>query len=164
MGAYGLKGRSAAVLCRIFEQGGGMSATALVKACEVDKAQISRCLAELCEKGFVVREGTGEHRYKQNYVLTASGMAAAGDISRAFADIEQTVSKNIPPRELEGFYRTLYRLCDNFDALLLKYIEDSKHLWEEGTETLRYTTIGSVIGTHAGPGAVAVAFFKKKHD
>ena len=121
MGAYGLKGRSAAVLCRIFEQGGGMSATALVKACEVDKAQISRCLAELCEKGFVVREGTGEHRYKQNYVLTASGMAAAGDISRAFADIERTVSKNLSAHELEGFYRTLYRLCDNFDALLLKY-------------------------------------------
>lgn len=47
------------------------------------------------------------------------------------------------------------------DALLLKYIEDSKHLWEEGLEKVRYTTIGSVIGTHAGPGAVAVAFFKK---
>lgn len=46
------------------------------------------------------------------------------------------------------------------DALLLKYIEDSRHLWDQGLETVRYTTIGSVIGTHAGPGAVAVAFFK----
>lgn len=46
------------------------------------------------------------------------------------------------------------------DALLLKYIEDSKHLWDKGLETVRYTTIGSVIGTHAGPGAIAVAFFK----
>ncbi len=47
------------------------------------------------------------------------------------------------------------------DALLLKYIEDSKHIWECGLDNVRYTTIGSVIGTHAGPGAVAVAFFKK---
>ena len=47
------------------------------------------------------------------------------------------------------------------DAMLLKYIEDSKHIWEQGLEAVRYTTIGSVIGTHAGPGAVAVAFFKK---
>lgn len=47
------------------------------------------------------------------------------------------------------------------DALLLKYIEDSKHIWECGMDNVRYTTIGSVIGTHAGPGAVAVAFFKK---
>lgn len=46
------------------------------------------------------------------------------------------------------------------DAMLLKYIEDSKHIWEKGLESVRYTTIGSVIGTHAGPGAVAVAFFK----
>ena len=46
------------------------------------------------------------------------------------------------------------------DALLVKYIEDSKHLWENGLEEVRYTSLGSVIGTHAGPGAVAVAFFK----
>lgn len=46
------------------------------------------------------------------------------------------------------------------DALLLKYIEDSRPLWEQGLETVRYTTIGSVIGTHAGPGAIAAAFFK----
>ena len=46
------------------------------------------------------------------------------------------------------------------DAMLLKYIEDSKHLWERNVDEVRYTTIGSVIGTHAGPGAVAVAFFK----
>ena len=47
------------------------------------------------------------------------------------------------------------------DALLRKYIEDSRHLWEGTLEEVRYTTLGSVIGTHAGPGAVVVAFFKK---
>ena len=46
------------------------------------------------------------------------------------------------------------------NALLLKYIEDSRPLWEDNLENVRYTTIGSVIGTHVGPGAVAVAFFK----
>lgn len=45
-------------------------------------------------------------------------------------------------------------------ALLLKYIEDSRHIWEGNLEEVRYTSVGSVIGTHAGPGAVAVAFFK----
>ena len=47
------------------------------------------------------------------------------------------------------------------DVLLQKYIEDSKALWEDGTDSLRTTIIGSVIGTHAGPGAIAVAFFRK---
>ena len=47
------------------------------------------------------------------------------------------------------------------DALLLKYIEDSRHIWEGNLDEVRYTSVGSVIGTHAGPGAVVVAFFKK---
>ena len=47
------------------------------------------------------------------------------------------------------------------DALLLKYIEDSRALWENGTDNLPITSIGSVVGTHAGPGAIAVAFFHK---
>lgn len=45
------------------------------------------------------------------------------------------------------------------DALLKKYIQDSASLWEGHLETLRYEVVGSVVGTHAGPGAVAVAFF-----
>lgn len=47
------------------------------------------------------------------------------------------------------------------DALLQKYIEDSRHIWEGNLQEVRYTSVGSVIGTHAGPGAVVVAFFKK---
>lgn len=44
------------------------------------------------------------------------------------------------------------------DRLLNKYIEESGDLWP--TDAPR-TIIGSVIGTHAGPGAVAAAFFRK---
>ncbi len=47
------------------------------------------------------------------------------------------------------------------DALLLKYIEDSRHIWEGNLPEVRYTSVGSVIGTHSGPGAVVVAFYKK---
>lgn len=47
------------------------------------------------------------------------------------------------------------------DALLKKYIADSAPLWENGVDSLRYTSIGSVVGTHAGPGAIAAAFFHR---
>lgn len=47
------------------------------------------------------------------------------------------------------------------DALLQKYIADSKPLWEESPTPLAVTPVGSIIGTHAGPGAIAAAFFKK---
>ena len=47
------------------------------------------------------------------------------------------------------------------DALLEKYVADSHHLWAESEQPLTRCVVGSVIGTHAGPGAVAVAFFRK---
>ena len=45
------------------------------------------------------------------------------------------------------------------DALLRKYVEESGALWEG--RVLPTTIVSAVIGTHAGPGAVAVAFFSK---
>ncbi|MBO5645880.1 MAG: DegV family protein, partial [Clostridia bacterium] len=48
------------------------------------------------------------------------------------------------------------------DLLLQKYVADSAALWQDSKESLRSTPIGSVIGTHAGPGAIAAAFFKKE--
>lgn len=47
------------------------------------------------------------------------------------------------------------------DSLLQKYVEDSAALWQDYREKLNSVTIGSIIGTHVGPGAVAVAFFRK---
>lgn len=48
------------------------------------------------------------------------------------------------------------------DTLLKKYIEDSHDLWAGHKESeLPIHTIGATIGTHVGPGAVAVAFFAK---
>ncbi len=48
------------------------------------------------------------------------------------------------------------------DALLQKYIADSARFWEGKVENLQTTQIGSVIGTHAGPGAIVATFFKKQ--
>ena len=49
------------------------------------------------------------------------------------------------------------------DALLQKYIRDSRALWEEypGDELPVYT-VGATIGTHVGPGAIALAYFERE--
>ena len=49
------------------------------------------------------------------------------------------------------------------DILLQKYIVDSGALWEGKLAALQTTQIGSVIGTHAGPGAIVATFFKRKN-
>ena len=49
------------------------------------------------------------------------------------------------------------------DSLLRKYLRDSVDLYEGRIDgELPVTHIGAVIGTHAGPGAVAVSFFRNE--
>ena len=50
------------------------------------------------------------------------------------------------------------------DALLQKYIKDSEALWMEHmgdlpSGNLPAATVGGTIGTHVGPGGIAIAFF-----
>lgn len=47
------------------------------------------------------------------------------------------------------------------DSLLKQFISETESVWENVNTPLVISQVGSVIGTHAGPGAVAVAFFKK---
>ncbi len=56
-------------------------------------------------------------------------------------------------------YTTAYSGLDDF--MLKKYISDSEVLWNGQTADIPSFPIGSTIGTHIGPGAIAVAFFKK---
>ena len=49
------------------------------------------------------------------------------------------------------------------DKLLSKYLNDSRHLYAQWQGDVPVCVIGSVIGTHVGPGAIAVAFFSSKN-
>ena len=47
------------------------------------------------------------------------------------------------------------------DTMLQKYLKDSASLWDGkvAIEDIPISTVGSTIGTHAGPGAIPVSFF-----
>lgn len=47
--------------------------------------------------------------------------------------------------------------------LLKKYLDDNRAIWEGkvAEEDLPITSVGATIGTHVGPGAIALAFFRK---
>ncbi|MBQ9762665.1 MAG: DegV family protein [Oscillospiraceae bacterium] len=49
----------------------------------------------------------------------------------------------------------------NSNEALGKYVAENAELWASAGEDLPCAQIGSVIGTHAGPGAYAAAFIKK---
>ena len=49
------------------------------------------------------------------------------------------------------------------DELLKKYVRDSEELYEGHEDCLQVVEVGATIGTYAGPGAIALAFFSKNH-
>lgn len=118
MAKYGLKGTGALCLCQILESDGGMTAAELGKRGEIDKAQISRCMAELTEKGLVYLDEQNGRKYKQKYRLTDYGFEVATDVQKTSDILQGALRSGITPEELDSFYRTLYKLCDNFDKVL----------------------------------------------
>lgn len=120
MAKYGLKGTGALCLCQLLESESGLTASELCRRGEIDKAQVSRCMSELSEKGLIYLEEKDGRKYKQKYRLTAYGKMVARDVSETVDLLQGTVCKGISKEELEAFYRTLYKLCDNFDEALAK--------------------------------------------
>lgn len=55
----------------------------------------------------------------------------------------------------------LFGYAGSSDALLKKFMEDSGELWDGNLKEKDATLVCSVIGTHVGPGAFAVSFFRK---
>ena len=49
----------------------------------------------------------------------------------------------------------------NDDEQVRKYIQNTKDIWQGNLDDPEFVCMGSVIGTHAGPGAVGIAFYKK---
>ena len=43
-----------------------------------------------------------------------------------------------------------------------QFVEQTPALWGKRKHDLRVSPIGAVVGTHAGPGAVALAFIEKE--
>lgn len=48
------------------------------------------------------------------------------------------------------------------DTLMRKYVNDSAHIWQEQVDNIPSYMLGATIGTHVGPGVVAVGFFEKE--
>ena len=48
------------------------------------------------------------------------------------------------------------------EAMLKKYVRDSSDLWDGIVDALPICSVGATIGTHAGPGAIAVAYFSQE--
>ena len=117
MSAYGLRSTHVIVLYVLGRKPEGLTPAELSEASDVDKALISRVVAELTEKGFVTAIAQSGRRYKARLCLTEEGKEISYYIANAAKTIQEKVSGNIPKEDLEVFYRTLFVLQENFQKL-----------------------------------------------
>ncbi|MBP3369292.1 MAG: winged helix-turn-helix transcriptional regulator [Clostridia bacterium] len=112
MAHYGLTSAHTMCLRHLNAYPEGLTRTKLAKLCDIDKAQVSRIVSELCSKGYITEPDSENINYRKRLKLTALGKDTAEQINGIIKQIHSFVSKDIPEEELKSFYETLDLICD----------------------------------------------------
>ena len=113
MTEYDLKASTAQGLCCIASNEAGMNATELSDYMKVDKAQVSRCVAELGAKGLVYCDKQDGKLYRQKYRLTPKGEQVAADLAGTSRTIRAQIRAGVSDEEMEEFFRVVGKFCEN---------------------------------------------------
>ena len=119
MADFGLGSTHTMCIRKLYASEKGLTRTQIAECCELDKAQVSRIIGELSQKGYAV-EGPSNSNYKRRVVLTCEGKQVAEEINGIVLKINTSVSEEIPMEEIEVFYRVFEKICGN-----LKIAEES---------------------------------------
>lgn len=115
MAKYGLKGPHAIYLSVLQHHPEGLTAARLCELCGRDKADVSRALAVLDEKGMIGREdGSG---YRARISLTEAGSQAAEHVARRASVAVELAGKGITDEDREVFYEAMASITDSLKKL-----------------------------------------------
>ena len=117
MGKYGLKGTHSIYLLTLQQHPQGLTAPQLCELCDRDKADVSRMIAIMEEKGLVCKECAGNSKYRGIFRLTESGLAAAEQV-RERADLAVALAgKDLTAENRQIFYASLESILQNLRQL-----------------------------------------------
>ena len=116
MSEYGLGSTHTMCIRRLFSAENGLTRTQLAEECELDKAQVSRIINELANRGCIV-ENPGKTNYKRRIVLTDEGKRIASDINTKVLRINEYVSNTLSEEEISTFYNVFEKICENLRAV-----------------------------------------------
>lgn len=112
MEPYGLGSTHTLCLKRLNAAPNGLTRKELSLECEIDKAQISRLIGELSEKGYV-RDKSEKACYRNKIILTESGKQVAEEVELKVRKVLKYVSGEIQTEQIDSMYKTLEIICDN---------------------------------------------------
>ena len=90
----------------------GLTRTRLVRLCDIDKAQVSRIINDLCARGYVIETEDESINYKKRLKLTPMGKDIAEDINALVLKINTYVSRDFTDEEIDVFYRVFDVICE----------------------------------------------------
>ena len=114
---YGLKGSSAVYLTAISRCEGGITAAQLGDICGRDKADVSRTMSAMKEKGLVVREEVNKNYYRARLTLTEEGLRAAEHIEKRAGLAVELASKDISEEHRTILYEALEMISLNLQSI-----------------------------------------------
>lgn len=111
---FGCKGAYAQYLMAMNRHPEGLTAVQLSEICDRDKAAISRVIAEMEEKGLVIRE---DQQYRAKLKLTGKGLQAAEFVRVRAENAVEAVSRGVSDEERRILYSALDVIAANLETL-----------------------------------------------
>ena len=116
MEPYGLKGPYAVYFTTLYRYPEGVSAARLAELCSRDKADVSRALTRLEERGLLERTGSTS-AYRAPVRLTAEGRHLAALINERARAAVEVGGKGLTEEQRNTFYTALELICANLHTL-----------------------------------------------
>ena len=123
MSKYGLKGPFAHYLITLYRYPDGVTSVQLGELCDKNKADVSRALAILEEKGLAVRETQNNSYYRAKIKLTAKGRAAAEQVQQIAERAVGIGGKGLTDEQRQIFYEALERIAANLRQVTLNGLD-----------------------------------------
>ncbi len=110
---YGLKSTHAVYLTCMNQYPEGITAPSLAQACGKDKADVSRMMSIMEEKGLITKEGDNAKLYRGTLKLTEQGKIVAAQITKRAELAVQQASQGLTDDKREIFYEALDTISAN---------------------------------------------------
>lgn len=103
---------------------GSLTIKELCEVCDEDKANISRAVEYLEDRGYIIKRTKGSKRYKSPIELSDDGKNMGSIIADKIHNIFLEVTSDIPEEDREAMYRSLEvisenlrKYCDGYDKI-----------------------------------------------
>lgn len=117
MEKYGLKGTHCIYLITMLQHPDGITAANLSEICGRDKADVSRMMSIMEQKGLVEKEGAQPSLYRCLLKLTEEGAVAAEHVCQRVLVAVENAGKGLDEMKRTIFYEALDLICSNLRRL-----------------------------------------------